>query len=158
MPPQGRAEVARRRQQIESVFAQIDGVGLSAELTAHYARYLSVVVGGFVEQSTKELVTQYARKRSSPEVQRYVAAQLKRVRNVDAETLRQLLQSFDTSWWEQLYGRRPDELESLTSLVTVRNGVSHGNASSGITMGTVREYFQQVSTLLEDLSDLLDPA
>src|SRR4051794_37603923 len=97
---QGRTEVARREQRLKSLFATLDGQGLNAELTAHYSRYLCVLVSGYAEQSVKELVAHYCRKRSSEQVQRYVGSQLKKVRNIDLEKLKQLVQLFDTEWWK----------------------------------------------------------
>lgn len=155
--PQGRAEVARRRQQLDATFAKIDGAGLSAELTAHYSRYLCVLVSGFAEQSIKELVAQYCRQRSSSQIQRFAGKQMARFRNIDLEKLKQVLESFDTAWWLSLSERRPDELSALGSVATVRNGVSHGS-DSGITLATIKQYYTQISVIMEDLCDLLDPS
>jgi hypothetical protein len=134
----------------------VSEVGTSPELAAHYARYLCVLVAGHAEQSVKELVTHFARKRSSPEVLNYVSSQLKFVRNVDQEKLRQLLQSLDPGFWDSLAAAVPDDLEALTSTVTVRNGVAHGT-ESGITYSTIKQYYERVSSVLDRLCDLLDP-
>jgi hypothetical protein len=152
----GRAEVARRKQRLTAQFKAIDGAELSAELTSHYARYLCVLTSGYIEQSTKELVIEYCRRRSSEPIQRYVGIQLKKLRNIDSEKLKGLIESFNVDWWQQLSQKYPDELDSIGSVATVRNSISHGG-DSGMTMSTIRQYFEHSTTVLDYLCDLLDP-
>lgn len=155
-PHQGRHEVARRRQRIAALIGTINGAGLSAELTAHYARYLCVLVSGYAEQSVKELVTQYSRSKSNEPIQRYVGKQVGLVRNIDQERLKQLIEAFDPEWWRALSHARPDELEAFGSVAAVRNSISHGGDGS-ITIATLAQYFHQISDVLDDLCDLFDP-
>ncbi|WP_189420113.1 HEPN domain-containing protein [Streptomyces griseoviridis] len=156
MTARGRVEVARRKQRLTALFSAIDGAGLSGELTSHYARYLCVLVSGFVEQSVKELVTEYCRNRSAEPIQRYVGSQLKRLRNIDSEKLKQLIESYSVDWWRIILDKYPDQLESIGSIATVRNNVSHGG-DAGITMSTIRQYFNDACVLMDELSDLFDP-
>lgn len=151
----GRDEVARRKIKLEAVFAQMVGAELTPELISHYSRYLCVLVSGHAEQSVKELVTQYVRLRSEQRVQRYVGKQLDRLRNINVEKLRQLIESFDNQWWRDLEQKFPDELEAFDSVATIRNSIAHGG-DTGITPVTVRQYFDQVSTVLDALCALLD--
>ncbi|MFC9768793.1 HEPN domain-containing protein [Rhodococcus jostii] len=152
----GRDEVLRRKKRLESVITEVAGATLSPELIAHYSRYLCVLVSGYAEQSIKELVTQYVRLRSEERIHRYVGGQLKRLRNIDTEKLRQLIESFDPLWWQELSTNRQDELAASDSVATIRNSVSHGG-DSGITLMTVRQYFDQISLVLGDLCERLDP-
>jgi hypothetical protein len=156
MPLVGRAEVGRRKQRLEALFVAIDGADLSPELTAHYSRYLCVLVSGHAEQSVKELVVQYARLCSNEQMQRYVGKQVGRLRNLTLERLKQLVESFKVDWWTTLEQNRADELDAFGSVATVRNAISHGVETS-VTMATVKQYFEQISTVLDDLADLFDP-
>ncbi|MGY2065568.1 HEPN domain-containing protein [Blastococcus sp. SYSU DS0619] len=153
---QGRAEVARRKQRLTATFAAIDGAGLGSELTSHFSRYLCVLVSGYAEQSVKELVAHYCRTKSNEPIQRYVGKQLGRLRNIDLEKLKQLVESFQPEWWVELEDKRADELSAFTSVATVRNAVSHGG-DAGITMATIKQYFGQISVVLDDLCDRFDP-
>jgi hypothetical protein len=153
---QGRAEVDRRKQRLTALFGTIDGEGLSSELTAQFARYLCVLVSGHAEKSVKELVQQHVRSNASPAVQRYVGRQIKRLRNVDVEDLKQLIESFKPEWWGHLESTRSDELQAFGSIAVNRNQIAHGE-DVGIGLVTVRQYFDQISVVLEDLSDLFDP-
>jgi hypothetical protein len=153
----GRLEVARRKQRLEALFKKIDDAGLDSELTAHYSRYLCVLVSGYAEQSVKELVAQYCRTKSNEQIQRHVGRQMRRVRNIDYEKLKDLVESFSPEWWAKLTLKRTDELDAFGSVAAVRNEISHGG-DAGMTMATVKQYFGQISTVLDDLCDLLDPA
>jgi hypothetical protein len=153
---QGRHEVARRKAKLQAVFQAIDGASLQPELTSHFARYLCVLVSGFAEQSSKELVTHYCRLRSEARIQRYVGKQLKRLRNIDKEKLKQLVESFDPKWWQDLASRFPDELEAFDSVATLRNNISHGG-ESGVTLNTMKQYFKDVAVVVDALCDRFDP-
>lgn len=153
---QGRAEVRRRKQQLDATFAQVEGAGFPPELVSHFSRYLCVLVSGFVEQSVKELIAQYVRTKANPQIQRFAGQRMRRVQNIDLDRLKDILESFDPAWWQNLSYRRSDELSALDSVATVRNGVSHGS-DSGITLATIKQYYVQVSVVLDDLCDLLDP-
>ncbi|MBV9639840.1 MAG: hypothetical protein JO330_09845 [Mycobacteriaceae bacterium] len=76
--------------------------------------------------------------------------------NIDQDKLRQLVESFNPEWWQKIATDRFDELGALDSVTAVRNSVSHGG-ESGITLLIVRQYFDQASMLLDDLSELFDP-
>ena len=152
----GRHEVLRRKKRLESAFELISNSGLTPELMSHFARYLSVLVSGHVEQSVKELVTEYVRVRAEAKVQRYVGNQLNKLQNINQDKLRQLVESFNPEWWQKITADRVDELAALDSVTAVRNSVSHGG-DSGITLLIVRQYFDLVSILLNDLSELFDP-
>jgi hypothetical protein len=153
---QGRNEVRRRKERLAAVIGSIDGSEVRPELASHFARYLCVLLSGFAEQSAKELVTHYCRTSSNPKIQRYVGQQLKRLRNIDHEKLKQLVESFDLQWWAALTDKYPDELSAFDSVATLRNNISHGG-DAGITLATVKQYFEQVSVVLDALCDLFDP-
>jgi HEPN superfamily RiboL-PSP-like protein len=130
---------------------------MSAEMLAHYSRYLCVLLSGFAEQSVKELASYYCKQRASSPVHRYVSMQLALIRNIDLDKLRRLVESFNTEWWRLLEEELEDELQAFVSVATTRNNISHGG-DSGITLIVVRQYFEQVSRVLVRLSDLFDPS
>jgi hypothetical protein len=152
----GRHEVKRRRDRLSATVVLIDGASLSGELLAHYARYLTVLVSGYVEQSSKELVREYSRNHGDERVQRFVGKQVERFRNIDGEKLKQLLDALDPSWWNELELAHADDLEALKSVATVRNNVSHGG-DSGITVVTAKGYLDRIERVVVWLTNKLDP-
>lgn len=152
----GRDEVKRRRDRLRATISQVDEAGLQPELLSHFARYVAVLASGFVEQSAKELVREYARTHSDPRVQRLVGAHVERFRNIDNEKLKQLLDSLDPAWWPQLESEHQDELEALGSIAALRNNISHGGDSSA-SLVTVKGYLDRAEKVVKWLVQVLDP-
>ncbi|WP_370895029.1 HEPN domain-containing protein [Janibacter sp. GXQ6167] len=152
----GRNEVKRRRDRLESAVGLIDGSTQNGELLSHYARYVVVLVSGYVEQGVKELIREYSRNHCDKRLQRYVGKQLDRVNVINPDRLKQLLDSLDPEWWPELEARHADDLQALSSIVTHRHKVSHGGDSE-ITVVTVRQYLSQVDPVMSWLINCLDP-
>lgn len=152
---QGADEVERRRKRLAAVLALIKSEKLSPEANAHFARYLCILIAGFVEQSVKAIVKEYVKTRSSEQVQRHVQYQLRNLRNIDTEKLKQIVESFDPSWWDILERDCPDELDALISVTAVRNNASHGG-DSGATLPSAESYFAQCDRLMRRLIALFD--
>jgi hypothetical protein len=152
------AEVDRRHRKLLAVFAGIDGQDLPAEVLAHYARYLCVLVAGFAEQSAKELFSEFARVQSTERVHRYVAGQLKLVWGLDAVKLQRLVETVEPVWWDDLALNYQDGLDALASVAALRNQLAHGQ-DAGVTIPTMRTYLAQVNRLMRRISTLLgDPS
>jgi hypothetical protein len=153
----GLAEVDRRHKKLLAVFASIDGQDLPPEVLSHYARYLCVLVAGFAEQSTKELLSEFARNQSSARVHRYVANQLKLIWGLDVVKLQRLVEAIDPAWWEDLKDNHPEELDALASVAGLRNQIAHGG-DAGVTISTMRTYADHINRLMRSLSRTLgDP-
>ena len=86
---------------------------------------------------------------------RYVDKQIDRLRNIDLEKLKQLIEAFDGQWWLDLDVAHSDSLQAFSSIAGVRNVVSHGG-DAGITVATAKQYFEDISKILKALCDLLD--
>jgi hypothetical protein len=98
----GRAAVARLRQQLDATFARLIASKVEAEVRSDHARYLCVLVSGFLEQAVVELLLEYVRKTSAPAVQRHVERRLDRFMNANSGRLLELLGSFDPDWQTEL--------------------------------------------------------
>ena len=129
---------------------------MQPELLAHFARYLAVLISGYVEQSAKELVREYARGQSDDRVQRLVGKHVERFRNLDNDKLKQMLDALDPDWWPILAAAHPDDLEALDSIATLRNNISHGG-DSGVSLIVVKDYLARVENVVKWLVAILDP-
>ena len=76
----GKAVVAALRQRLDATFERIGQVSddVESELLSDFARYLCVLVSGFLEQSVVELVLEHVRRNSNRTVQRHIEARLRR--------------------------------------------------------------------------------
>ena len=116
-------------------------------------------MSGFVEKSVTELLVAFAGREGSPVLQGYVEKSLRRrSANVNKERLLQLLGAFDADWRTEYDAFVTDEREAaLNSVVTLRNGIAHGEFST-LSLGRMREYWRSIEKIIDHLKDKLDPA
>lgn len=153
----GRNEVVRLKRQLDGAFARAPSSSSEIELQSDFARYLCILVSGYLENAIVALVLNYVQRRSGPEVTSFVDAQLNRWTNANAEKIFSLLGSFDPEWRRRAEVFLVDERkESLNSLVALRHKIAHGE-SVGTSLSQVRNYYSTIDTVVKFLSDLLDP-
>jgi len=154
----GRAEVERLRQVLDETFSRAKAIGPDTELQSDFARYLCVLVSGFFEKAVSELILEHARRNSQPSIQRFIEYRSKRITNVNAQRLQDLLGTFDTAWRKDLEKFLVDERKAaVDSLVSLRNSISHGQ-SVGVTFVRVREYYVHIQDVIGHVADLCAPS
>lgn len=135
--------VASHAARIEAVFSRAASVQ-DPETQADLARYLCVLVSGFLERAAAHTYGAYATDKSHPAVARYVEGRLAGFTNANAETLCQLAGAFDAQWRddlaEYLDGERKDAIDSV---VANRHQIAHGQ-DVGITYIRIKTYFEHV--------------
>jgi len=153
----GRQEVARLEQRLDSVFTRVKMLGGDAELQSDFARYLCILVSGYLETSAKELVLEYSRKSGNASVQRFVDQRTKQFTNAKTEKLKSLLNDFNPDWRSSLEAYAVDDLkDAVDSIVTLRNRIAHGQ-SVGLTYQTVSNYYNRVKLVVSHIASLCDP-
>jgi hypothetical protein len=153
----GRAEIERQKRILDATFKRASKLGGDAELLSDFARYLCVLVAGFLEQSVIEIALQHARTHSQPSVQRHVEGGLRRFTSAKAERIIQLLGSFDSDWREDLEGHLVDEYKAaVDSIIALRHTIAHGR-SAGVTMVSVKDYYERVKVVVDHAADLCIP-
>lgn len=154
---QGRLEVTRLKQRIDEAFGRVDGLPVETfELRADMARYLCILVCGYVERAVQELSIEWCRRQSGPTVVRYASSHLRRIQNLNSERLRRLLLAFETTWARVLDETFPEEVSALDSLYGNRNQIAHGG-DVGLTLAQVRGYYDRVERLIAHLATVMDP-
>jgi predicted LPLAT superfamily acyltransferase len=155
----GRAEVARLKQRLDATFKRADALTGDAEILSDFARYLCVLVSGYLEQAVIELLLEYVRKHASPAVQRHVERRLRRFTNANAEKLTTLLGSFDPDWRKDLEGFLVDEhKDAVDGIVSLKNRISHGRVEGvGVTIARAKEYYVRVNDVVARIADLCLP-
>lgn len=150
----GRAAVHSHKQRLDATFKRADAVASDLEIQADFARYLCVLVAGFLEKATQELLQEYCRNASSPAVQRFVERQLRFFTNLKRERLLQLVGHFDSDWRTELASYVVDEREAaVNSVVSLRNQIAHGG-SVGVTYRGISDYYEHVRDVVSKIDDL----
>ena len=153
----GRAEVARLRQALDATFKRLASLPSEPEVLSDFARYLCILVSGFLEQAVQELVLEHARKRASPTVQRYVESRMRGFTNAKTQRLIELLGSFDEDWRRNIEVFLVDQRkDAVDSVIDLRNTISHGRYA-GITMSRVGRYYSEVKDVVDHIAEICDP-
>lgn len=130
---------------------------MDAELQSDFARYLCVLVSGYLEKSVYELAVEHSRKTGGPSLQRFVDRQTRRFTNANFTKLKQLMGAFDPVWATELDDNVDASLkDAVNAVVDLRNRIAHGG-SVGVTYGTVVDYFLRVQQVVDFIADLCVP-
>lgn len=153
----GRAQVHSERQRLDNTFARASGLNHDPELLADFARYLCVLVSGFLEQAIIEIVLEHTRSQSSPSIQRYVGGKLARFTTANSQNVKDLVGSFDPDWYSDLtvylVGEHKDAVDSV---VSNRHAIAHGRFV-GVTMTSIQRYYDRVKEVVDHIADLCLP-
>jgi hypothetical protein len=153
----GRAEIERQKQRLDATFMRATNLGADPELLSDFARYLCVLVSGFLEQATIEIALEHVRNQSAPSIQRFAERRIRSYTNMNTERIVQLFGSFDADWQKDLEDNIVDEYKAaIDSVVDLRHTVAHGGYA-GITMTRVQNYYDRVKQVVEHVADLCIP-
>lgn len=153
----GRAEVAKLRQRLDATFKRISDVGSNIEVQSDFAKYLCVLVSGFLEKAVAQLALEHAKRTGAPSLQRFVERNTRRFTNANAQRLKNLLGSFDPIWRRRLENLLIDEYkDAVDSIVDLRNTIAHGG-SVGVTYQRVSDYYIVIKKVVDEIADLCAP-
>lgn len=142
--------IAAHQARVEAAFERAASIQ-DLQTQADLARYLCVLVSGFVETATAHAYASYAKSKASPGVARYVERQLSGFTNANAEKLCALAGAFDSGWRddlvEYLAGERKDAIDSV---VANRHLVAHGQ-DVGITYARIARYFEHAKDIVAEV-------
>lgn len=152
--------ILSHRQRIDALFSKISVIPDPAS-QSEWAKYLCVLVSGFIEESLRVLLEEYARNNASPKIQNYVSPKLSRITNCSNNKIKDILREFDPNWEHafdaQIAARstRADEIKnSIDSVVTNRHSIAHGR-NTGIRYATISTYYGNVKTAVEILEVII---
>jgi len=116
-------DVAAMKSRLDATFLRVSRLPHDdLEVRSDLARYLCILVSGFIENAVAVLATAYCRDRSQQPVGNYAGSQLGRLQNLNSEGLGQVVGAFERSWRDELIGflegPRKDALDSVLSLRT----------------------------------------
>ena len=74
-------EIIRRRDRLDHLFSRVETFTGDIELQSHWARYLCILVAGFIETSIRGILSEYSRSKATPQVANYAEHQLRFFQN-----------------------------------------------------------------------------
>ena len=150
-------EVWTLEQRLDHLFKQTSELPENPEVQANWARYLCVLVSGYIEVAAIAIYTEYAANSASPQVARFVSGRLASVANANWERYLQLLGSFDKDMRDALEAMNVDGTkEAFDAVVANRNQIAHGK-DTGITFHRIKEYYSKIQKEIHRLSNDILP-
>ena len=153
----GKTEIDRQRKRLDATFERASKAGTDLELSSDLARYLCVLVAGFLEQAVIEIALEHVRKHSHISIQRHVENRLRRFTSANTQNVIDLLGGFDPDWRIDLEAYLVDEhKDAINSVVNLRHTIAHGRYT-GTTLAGVQNYYKVVKRVVQHCTDLCIP-
>jgi hypothetical protein len=147
--------IVSHKQKIDAVFAHLKNLPDDEECRAHWAKYICVLVSGFLEQSIKVIVTDYVEKRSSKEVGHFVSEHLKQFSNAKMKKLLSVLEQFDPELSKRFEAETMGKLaDAVNSVVVNRHQIAHGG-QGGVSPARMREWYNAIVLVVDKLESHL---
>lgn len=150
-------KVVRYKQRLDNLFEKSSDFAEDAEMLSHWARYLCVLVSGFLEVAVREAYLQYARDKSAPYIANYVDSRLGFFQNPKMSKIVELARMFSPEWAEALEDLAGEEGKTaVDSIVNNRNKLAHGEDVS-ITLVRVKDYYKRSLRVVEIVEEQCSP-
>lgn len=152
--------IVAHRQRIDNLFKKAATIADIAE-QAEWARYLCVLVSGYIEESLRVLLAQYTRTRATPVIQNFVWGEIKDITNCKTSKIANVLQRFNPTWKNdflndiQAKSRVIDEIKnSVDSVIANRHQIAHGK-NIGLGYAAISAYYDNVKKAVETLDAVI---
>ncbi|MBM3235830.1 hypothetical protein FJZ31_05980 [Candidatus Poribacteria bacterium] len=142
-------KIVSYKTRLDNLFKKVEALPEDFELQSHWAKYLCVLVSGFLETSVRAIYSQYAHKRAAPNVANYVTRRLDSFQNPNMTKIINLTNSFNPGWGDSLREKTEGELKNaIDSICANRNLIAHGR-DSGITYARINDWYQDAIEVVE---------
>ena len=143
------ADIIRNKKHLDDLFDKIDNISPDPEMMSHWAKYLCVLVSGFIETSVTSIFTEYTRDKSNDYISAFINSNLKRFTNPYMGKIIELAHSFNPQWATNLQiESEGEQKDAIDSIVANRNRIAHGK-SVGITYIRIKEYYKSALKVIE---------
>ncbi len=141
-------DVVSYQQWLDNLFEKIKDIE-DSKLQSHWARYLCVLVSGYLEISVRAIYSEYSSEKANRNVANYVVSRLERFQSPKMGNILELTRAFSQQWAEELETATVGELKaSVDSIVANRHNIAHGQ-DTGISYVTIRGYYQNAIKVVE---------
>lgn len=139
---------------LEAAFSRAGNLDPTSEVRSDFAKYLCVLVSGFLERTVETILIEHVRSRSAESVVGYIEQTL-RAGNLNAHNLLVLVGRFDLDAKERLEEFLDDERrDAINSIHGNRNRIAHGD-DVGLTYVRVKGYHEKIREVVRFLEDTL---
>ena len=142
---------------MDATLARAPDPSTDPEFQADFAKYLCVLVSGYLESALCALLLHFAKTRSSGHVASFVERQLGPWTNPKVEKIIDLFGSFNPDWRDDLTAYLVDQRkDSVNSLVALRHKIAHGE-SVGTSLSQIKSHYRIANEVIDHVAELGDP-
>ena len=142
-------EISSNKQRLDNLFEKVTDFSADTYLQSHWARYLCILVSGFLETSVRIIYREYAKSKATPQVANFVEGKLEDFQNPKMEKILQLTGLFSKEWANELRLETEGELkDAVDSIAHNRNQIAHGG-SVGISYSQIKSYYDRAIEVIE---------
>ena len=129
---------------ISGVFSRVQNFSEMPDVQADYARYLCVLITGYLEQTIVQIIVDYVDALGNKSLHQYVAETLRRPGNMRAKQILDLVGRFSDAWQSHLHHKLTQRhRDAIGSLYASRNRIAHGD-DVDLTYRQVQEYYKLI--------------
>jgi hypothetical protein len=148
------SRVHRIETEVDELLSKARSLAGDEWVMAHWAKYACVRCSGYLEESIRALLDDYARNRSSPAVANYVSRQLKWFQNPRIGRINELLEAFNPTWREEFTEFLDDQIRaSIESIISIRHQIAHGDQSQ-VTISRVSAYWLDAKKVVAKIDQI----
>lgn len=148
-------DAVRAEQRLDALFAKINDLPDDPEIQSHWARYLCVLVSGYIETAVKAIFRHYAESKCDAKVLNFTEKSLGRFQNPHTERILELARNFSPDWENELSNLISDEIkQAINSIVANRHQIAHGS-DVGLTYTRVKDYYNNVKRFIDKMAKII---
>ena len=137
------------------------GFADETEIHAHWAKYICVLISGFIEQAVKEILDDQFFEHCDRKIYNYINATWPRSRNMRCEIFQGTLENIDSSWSEKFKEWLEKDLQrkmEINDVIRSRNYIAHGEdfKATNVTLDSVKKKFEVACEVIDFLEELID--
>lgn len=153
-------QILSLQQRLDGLYTKVNHIKTPQDQT-EWSKYLCVLTAGFIEESLRVLLFEYAKNNSHPRIQRFIEKETSFITNCKTERILEVLNKFDPNWSlifeTEIKRNSPIDKEvkdSIDSIVSNRHLIAHGK-SVGMTFTTVNKYYGYCKTAVRILDSII---
>ena len=153
-------EISRQIDKIDDLFKKASSISsLDIEILGHWAKYLCILVSGFMENSISEVFSKFLKEQASPPISKFSKNILDKIQNPKAYKFIEVTSAFNDDWGKSLKSFLDEDNErrrnALDAIMTNRHLIAHGKSST-ISMVQVKEYYSRCIEIIEFIENLIE--
>ncbi|MFH1097963.1 MAG: HEPN domain-containing protein [Candidatus Desantisbacteria bacterium] len=139
------------KDKIDSLFEKVKDIQ-DMELESEWAKYLCVLVSGYLEVSIRTIYIEYTQNKTHKNVANFVSSKLGGFQNPKMEMILQHAGAFNLDWRKELENIDDEIKTSVDSIVNNRNKIAHGD-NVDLSYVRIKEYYQNAIKMVQIMKD-----